>query len=58
MSITREILNMFELGRKPSQVILGVFFLIENSQNRKGLVFPLCNGFTLLPSMAIDGPIA
>ena len=33
---------MFELGRKPSQVILLVF-LDRNDKNRKGKVFPLCD---------------
>ena len=46
MPIAREILDMLELGLKPSQVIL------ENGKNRK--VFPLCDGFRLLLSMAID----
>ena len=47
---------MLDLGRKPSQVISVIFFYIENSKNRKGLVFPLCDGFRLFISMAIDGP--
>ena len=34
MPIAKEILDMLEIGRKPSQVVL-VLFLIENSKNHK-----------------------
>ena len=36
MHIAREILSMFELGRKPSQVILGVFISSKIAKIAKG----------------------
>ena len=39
MPIAREILNMFELGRKPSEVIL-VVFLVQKSEKSQRIGVP------------------
>ena len=52
MPIAKEILDMLDLGWKLSQVIS----VVENSKNHKGKVFPLCDGFRFILSMAINGP--
>ena len=57
MPIGRYILSMFELGRKPSQVIL-VVFLDQKYQKSQRISYPLTNGFRLFLSMGIDGYIA
>ena len=36
MPIAKEILDMLEIGRKPSQVFLVVFFRLKIAKNRKG----------------------
>ena len=54
MPIAKEISDMLDIGQKPSQVISVVFL---TSKIAVGEVFPLCDGFRLLLSMAIDVPI-
>ena len=58
MPIAREILDMLDIGLKAIASNFSCFFLHRKYKNCKGLVFPLCNGFRLFLSMAIDGPIA
>ena len=47
MPIAREILDMFEFGRKRSQVIL-VVFLDRKWQTLQRISFPLCDGMRFL----------
>ena len=61
MPIPQEIFDMIDIVRKPSQVISGDFdikILVENSSNRKGYLFLLCDGFRVFLSIAIGGPVA
>ena len=54
MPIARELLSMFELGRKPSQVILVVFLDRKSPKSQRKSV-PTVRLFFL---KGIDGPIA
>ena len=52
MPIAREILDMLDLGRKPSQLSNSSFFYIEISKDCKGQV-PIVRWVSTAPSIAI-----
>ena len=56
MPIVKEIVDILDLGLKPSQVF-SVVLLHRNLQKLLRIVFPLCDSFRLLLLPPINGPI-